>query len=629
MRNPTSDSSGGGSGPGLIQGRDIICISSIDWDFIWQGHQEIMSTLARNGNRVLYIENTGVRMPRLKDLPRLRLRLCNWWRGVKGFRQDRQNLFVYSPLILPFPYSRIAGWLNRMMLCRALRRWMRAAGFGRPIVWTFLPTPLALDVIRELNPELTVYYCIDDLASSSPAAQRISRTETELFKEADLVFVTSEKLRQRAARSREQVHLFPFGVDFEKFERVRTSGEPVPDDLKALSYPTVGYLGGLHQWVDQKLLADVARRLPSVSFALVGPAQTDVSALAVCQNIHLLGARPHAEVPRYLKGFDVGLVPYRLHDYTAHVYPTKLNEYLAMGMPVVATDLPEIRRFNQDHDDVVMVARDAERFADAITKSLANRDPGEVQRRIDVAKSNSWTARIACMSLLMEEALAARRVKGERWEEFLRRLYKTAHRRIYRTAAVAAALYVLLFFTPLLWVVATPLHVAESPEPADAIVVFAGGVGESGKAGGGYQERVKQAVELYRQGQAQWVVFSSGYTFVFREAEIMQSLAMSQGIPASAIVLETKAANTHDNVLFVSDILRKRGWQKILLVSSPYHMRRALLTWKKTASDITVISAPVPDSQFYSHQWGASLEQIEGILQEYAAIVVYWWRGWL
>jgi uncharacterized SAM-binding protein YcdF (DUF218 family) len=164
---------------------------------------------------------------------------------------------------------------------------------------------------------------------------------------------------------------------------------------------------------------------------------------------------------------------------------------------------------------------------------------------------------------------------------------------------------------------------------ADAIVVFAGGVGESGKAGGGYQERVKQAVELYRQGKAERLIFSSGYTFIFREAEIMQALAMSQGIPASAIVLETKAVNTHDNVLFVADILRKRGWKKILLVSSPYHMRRALLTWGKTASDITVISTPVPDSQFYAHQWGASLEQIEGILQEYAAIAAYWWRGWL
>src|SRR5207237_1183692 len=171
--------------------RDIVCISSIDWDFIWQGHQEIMSTLAAQGHRVLFVENTGVRAPRARDLPRVRQRIRNWWRGTKGFREERPNLFVYSPLLLPLPYSRVARWINRFVLMRALRRWMRATGFFRPIVWTFLPTPLALDLLREVDPQLTIYYCIDDLASSSIGARRIVPHEERLFREADLVFVTS------------------------------------------------------------------------------------------------------------------------------------------------------------------------------------------------------------------------------------------------------------------------------------------------------------------------------------------------------------------------------------------------------------------------------------------------------
>jgi len=160
-----------------MTGHDILCFSSIDWDFIWQGHQEIMSTLSGQGNRVLFIENTGVRPPTLRDLSRLRQRIRNWWRGTKGFRQERENLFVYSPLILPFPYSRIARWINRGLLLRAFQRWMRATRFGRPIIWAFLPTPLTRDLMRELDPKLTVYYCIDDLASSSPSARRIRRTD--------------------------------------------------------------------------------------------------------------------------------------------------------------------------------------------------------------------------------------------------------------------------------------------------------------------------------------------------------------------------------------------------------------------------------------------------------------------
>src|SRR5262249_50968770 len=119
----------------MMTGENILCISSIDWDFLWQGHQEIMSTFAARGNRVLYIANTGVRRRTWRDLPRLRHRIWNWWRGTKGFREERPGLFVYSPVVLPFPYSRLARWINRRILLRALTRWMRATGFSRPITW--------------------------------------------------------------------------------------------------------------------------------------------------------------------------------------------------------------------------------------------------------------------------------------------------------------------------------------------------------------------------------------------------------------------------------------------------------------------------------------------------------------
>ena len=174
---------------------DIVCISSIDWEFIWQSHQEIMSTLAAQGNRVLFIENTGVRPPRFQDFHRLRHRVEKWWRSTKGFRREREDLYVFSPLIVPLPYSRIARWINRTLLLRGIRRWMRVMRFKRPIVWTFLPTPLARDLLAALDPEVTIYYCIDDLASSSAQARKIEATERKVFSEVDMVFVTSEKLR--------------------------------------------------------------------------------------------------------------------------------------------------------------------------------------------------------------------------------------------------------------------------------------------------------------------------------------------------------------------------------------------------------------------------------------------------
>jgi uncharacterized SAM-binding protein YcdF (DUF218 family)/glycosyltransferase involved in cell wall biosynthesis len=608
---------------------DVLCISSIDWDFIWQGHQEIMSTLAQQGHRVLFLENTGVRTPNVRDFARVRRRVRNWWRGTKGFRQERPNLFVYSPIVVPLPYSRVARWINRWLLVRALRRWMRATGFYRPIVWTFLPTPLALDLIHEIDAQLTVYYCIDDLASSSPGAKRIVSYEHQLFRQADLVFVTSEKLRQRASQHSDRVHLFPFGVNFEQFDRVRNAADPAPDDVRTLRRPVVGYVGGLHQWVDQALVADVAARMPEAQFAFVGPPQADVSTLERCRNVHLLGQRPHAELPRYVKAFDLGIVPYRLTEYTANVYPTKLNEYLVMGIPVVATDLPEIRRFNAEHEGIVSIATGAEAFSAAVREALRGSTPAEIAQRVTVAHSNSWQSRLAAMNVLIDEGIDRRARTEQRWDQTLRRVYRRTRSRVAQSLLLAAALYVLIFSTNLVWRAAEPLKMSSPPVRSDAIVVFAGGVGESGRAGGGAQERLKQAVDLYKAGYAPWLILSSGYVYSFREAEVMRALAIDLGIPASAIVLEQRATNTYENVRFVDEILRDHHWSRILLVSSPYHMRRALLVWRRQAPELSVVPTPAIDSQFYQHERGASLEQVRAIAQEYLAIVAYWRRGWL
>jgi uncharacterized SAM-binding protein YcdF (DUF218 family) len=455
-------------------------------------------------------------------------------------------------------------------------------------------------------------------------------SEEQLFREVDLVFVTSEQLRVRAAAFSQHVHLFPFGVSFAKFERVRQSETPPPADLAGLRRPIVGYVGGVHRWIDFELLAETAKLMPEVSFAVVGPVQTDVSALDGLPNVHLLGKKEHDQVPAYIKGFDVGIVPYRLADYTANVYPTKLNEYLAMGLPVVASDLPEIRRFNHDHGAVVRIASGADAFARELRAALVPSPPEVRTARISVARENSWQTRIENMSMLVHACVEESRARRRPWEERLRRLYRRTRG---RTAAAVVALGVLplaLLYTNLAWHAADAmLRVSTPPRPADAIVVFAGGVGESGQAGGGYQERVKQAVDLYQARMAERMVFQSGFVFAFREAEIMRGLALSLGVPPEAIVLETTGANTYEAVVRVRDLLREKGWRRVLLVSSPYNMRRATLVWRRQASDIEVIPTPVAETQFYTHYRGASVGQLRGLAQEAAALAWYWWKGWL
>ena len=181
--------------------------------------------------------------------------------------------------------------MNRFIITRAIRRWIQALGLQRPLVWTFLPTPLALDIIDAIEPTLVIYYCIDDFESSSSGARLIRQAEDRLLKAADLVFVTAERLRRRVLEQREQVEVLPFAVDFPRFEKERLATQSKPNELVEIDSPIVGYVGGLHRWVDQELLVEAARVLPDVEFVFVGPEQCDMSKLKAQPNIHLLGSR--------------------------------------------------------------------------------------------------------------------------------------------------------------------------------------------------------------------------------------------------------------------------------------------------------------------------------------------------
>jgi len=616
----------------MLRNENIICISSIDWDFIWQGHQEIMSTFADNGNRIIFIENTGVRAPRLRDFPRLKKRFIDWSRGIGGIRKERKNLYIFSPLVIPFPYPRIARWINKYLVLHSLNKWMKVLDFNNPIIWTFLPTGLTLDLINNINKKVTIYYCIDNFAVSSSLARKVRFTEQKLIRQSDLVFVTAKELYNYCVKYNQRVYTFPFGVNIEHFEKLRSEENPrVPEDLKAINRPIIGYIGGVHRWIDQDLIRSLARSNPNYSFIFIGPVQTDISSLSDIKNIHFLGHRPHNQLPYYVNSFNVGIIPYLLTDYTRNVYPTKLNEYLALGKPVVSTDLLEIKAFNEKYADIVLVGKDKEEFAKCLEKAVNSlSDEQTVRKRIQVAKGNTWQKKIERMSNLTVEAIERRKHdKDLIWKESLFKFYKMSRRKFVSIGVAFLLVYALLFHTPFLWFAAEPLKISQPLKKADVIVVFAGGVGESGKPGQGYEERVQYAVELYKKGYAPTLILSSGSVYALSETEVMEVLAVSMGVPKDVILLEDRASSTYENVKFTKEILDRKGWGSILLVSSPYHMRRASLVFRKIGKEIKIIYAPIHQSLFYKRDKGVKLRHVRGIMHEYLGIIYYWWKGYI
>jgi glycosyltransferase involved in cell wall biosynthesis len=388
----------------MIRGASIVCLSSIDWSFNQQNPQEVSLAFAEGGNRVLFVENTGVRSAALRDATRLWSRFRNWWQVRGGVKEGANGVDVFSPLVLPFPYSRAAVFMNTRILLRVIRAWLGDGG-APLIVITFLPTPLVHEVITALKPSLVVYYCIDHMAESSPGARKVVHSERRLFAEADLVLVTSGVLYKLATELRSQVDILATGVRVEDFVRARRSRAETHKVFSALSRPVVGYIGSLRSATDLALLSSAADLAPDLQFVLAGPRFVDLKSLTTRPNVRVLDAIPHDDVMKYMVRFDAGMLPYVLDDFTAGIMPVKLKEYLAAGLPVVATPLPEVRRFAEEHPGLVRFASDPQEFVSALRSALADNAPEAVEHRLRVARQYEWSAQMERMTELIERAL--------------------------------------------------------------------------------------------------------------------------------------------------------------------------------------------------------------------------------
>lgn len=375
-----------------LAGRDIVCIGSADWatELPINQHQ-LMGRLAAE-NSVLFVESLGLRRPQLagRDLSRLWRRLK---RGLRGARPAPEGLHVLSPLILPLHSKAAVRKLNRWLLRRQVKRAARKLGMDQPILWAYVPQ--AEDVIDVLDPALVVYHCVDDVAAQKGVdADSFREAEERFARRADLVLASAPALAERMRTLSEHVLYAPNVADTGTFATALEPG-PVDPDLDALPHPRLVFQGAIVATkLDVQLLAEVAALRPEWSIVLVGPRGAgdptgDLSPLDEAPNIHMIGARPADDLPQVLRGADVGLIPYAINDLTRSVFPMKVYEYLAAGLPVLATPLPAL-----DGVDAIAAVGSAKDLVAAVERQLAADSPEVRRARSKDAASHSWEARL-------------------------------------------------------------------------------------------------------------------------------------------------------------------------------------------------------------------------------------------
>ena len=375
-----------------IYASPIVCLGFAEWNSEVPTNQHHLMTRLSERTPVLFIESIGLRRPTLsaRDLRRMSHRLV---RGLRPLRRSG-NVHVLTPTVVPYHQSAPVRRLNEAVLRETVRRATRRVGFERPVLWAYVPQ--ALGLIDVLRPRLVVYHCVDDIAAHDRVDTTTFRNaEQEFVRVADVVIASSEPLRARLSQLVDDVRLMTNVADTEAFSRALDPG-PIDPDLDRLPRPRIVFVGAVSNIkFDVELVCELARQRPSWSIVLVGPAglgdpRTDVSKLRACPNVHLLGTRPHDQLPSLLRGADAAIIPYRINALTSSVFPMKVYEYLAAGLPVVATPLPALSGVEgiDTAADGTETARVLERLLDADTPQMR-------RRRSELASGHSWDARIA------------------------------------------------------------------------------------------------------------------------------------------------------------------------------------------------------------------------------------------
>lgn len=377
-----------------------------DWHEDPTSNHHVLRELAKT-RRVLWLNSIGTRTPKLssgRDLGKIRRKLREVASGPVNVEND---LWVFSPVVLPFPHSAAARRVNREILRATITGLRWRLGLRDFQLWTFLPN--VADYVGHLGESLAVYYCVDEWSMFSYLDRdETVRAERALLDKVDCVFAINNELAEAKRALNPATHVAPHGVDHALFARALDPATVVPSDIAALPGPVIGFYGTLRDWVDLELVAHVARARPSWSIALIGQQLDDVGTIAGLANVHLLGRKSHDTLPAYCKGMSVGIIPYRIDERMKFVNPIKLREYLSAGLPVVSTAVPEVRRYGH----WCAIAETGDEFVAAIDQALASDTPALRRERSAAMAAETWPNRVASVSRIVDDVARTKHPRG-------------------------------------------------------------------------------------------------------------------------------------------------------------------------------------------------------------------------
>jgi glycosyltransferase involved in cell wall biosynthesis len=313
-------------------------------------------------------------------------------------KEVEPNIFVINPLVIPTYGSRAAVSFNQLVLLNQIKSSLKKLGMTNVVNMVF--NPAAGMVAGKLGETTLIYYCVDEYTAFTGVTDGLRVIEEELFRKSDLVIVSSERLFESKKHFNANTFVIRHGTDWRHFRRSLDKETPIPPEIARLPKPIIGFHGLLADWVDFELLRKTAERFSCGSVILIGKITVDaekkIKILDDVPNIHFLGRKPYGELPGFCKGFDLALNPFEINPLTLAANPLKVREYLAAGLQVVSTDIPEVRYLKD-----CLVGKDHDEFIAKIEFALQNPKPRALVS--EGIRHESWDAKIDELRAIMSQ----------------------------------------------------------------------------------------------------------------------------------------------------------------------------------------------------------------------------------
>jgi glycosyltransferase involved in cell wall biosynthesis len=386
----------------VIKDKSIICFAGEDW---WYHHphskNHIMRRLARAGNRVVFVNSISMGLPDRKSpdfIGKIKRKLKSF---AKFVRRAEDGIIVVTPLVTPFYSSRAGRALNRFLLLAQFRLLSVAFNLRNPVLWIAIPT--AVEIAGRLNESALIYQVSDKYDANqmdhATSGNLIAGMHNELLRRADLIYFSGRKLFEEELAANPQIkaraRLLEQAVDFEHFASATANVWQEAEDIAEIPRPRLGYFGAIESWLlDQQMIRYISAQHPDWHWVLLGlkAARLEIEDLP---NVHYLGAKPYAEMPRYAASFDVCVLPWVTdNQFVSYGSAIKVREYLATGKPVVITPLYEYESWS----DILRISRGYDHFMAHIEEALAQEDAGKKSARQASVKASTWDARTEMVS---------------------------------------------------------------------------------------------------------------------------------------------------------------------------------------------------------------------------------------